>query len=169
MSETLTKMNANRQNLLALLSRAQLLWPTNLNCNWRKRVTKHDIEWQCFQNWSTKDKIETSIRTFQSVLFEIKNTFVKIEWRGDEDGRENLYYFDGMILSFKWSLIDWTYPRKILLILLNLQLDVRLNLWCDCEICGALNASLQYLWIVNVGKTTFGCHSVFQKALFITF
>ena len=45
-----------------------------------------------FQNWSTKDEIKTSIRTFQSVRDEIENTFSKIEWRGDENGRENLYY-----------------------------------------------------------------------------
>ena len=35
------------------------------------------------QNWSTKDEIETSIRTFQSV---------RDEWRGDENGREILYF-----------------------------------------------------------------------------
>ena len=47
-----------------------------------------------FQNWSTKDmkdEIETSIRTFQSVRDEIESTFSKIEWRDDENGRENLY------------------------------------------------------------------------------
>ena len=43
-----------------------------------------------FQNWSTKE-IETSIRTFQSVRDEIQSTFLKIEWRGDENVRENLY------------------------------------------------------------------------------
>ena len=42
-----------------------------------------------FQNWSTKDEIETSIRTFQSVRDEIENA-LKIEWRGDENGREKL-------------------------------------------------------------------------------
>ena len=47
-----------------------------------------------FQNWSTKDEIETSIRTFQSVRDEIERTFSKIEWRGDENGRENLYNND---------------------------------------------------------------------------
>ena len=41
-----------------------------------------------FQNWSTKDEIETSNRTFQSVRDETENTFSKIEWRGDENGRE---------------------------------------------------------------------------------
>ena len=44
-----------------------------------------------FQNWSTKNEIETSIRTFQSVRDKIENTFSKIEWRDDENGRENLY------------------------------------------------------------------------------
>ena len=44
-----------------------------------------------FRNWSTKDEIETSIRTFQSVRDEIENTFSRIEWRDDENGRENLY------------------------------------------------------------------------------
>ena len=44
-----------------------------------------------FQNWSTKDEIEASIRTFQSVRDEIKSTFLKIEWGDDENGRENLY------------------------------------------------------------------------------
>ena len=39
-----------------------------------------------FQNWSTKDEIETSIRTFQSVRDEIESTFFKVEWRGDEMG-----------------------------------------------------------------------------------
>ena len=48
-----------------------------------------------FQNWSTKDEIETSISTFQSVRDEIENTFSKIEWRGDENGRENLYLCKG--------------------------------------------------------------------------
>ena len=51
-----------------------------------------------FQNWSTKDEIETSIRTFQRVRDEIENTFSKIEWRDDESGRENLYYWKGGIL-----------------------------------------------------------------------
>ena len=46
-----------------------------------------------FQNWSTKDEIETSIRTFQSIRDEIESTFSKNEWRDDENGRENLYYF----------------------------------------------------------------------------
>ena len=32
-----------------LLSRAQLLWPTNLNCSRRKRLTKYEIEWQCLK------------------------------------------------------------------------------------------------------------------------
>ena len=44
-----------------------------------------------FQNWSTKDEIETSIRTFQRVRDEIENmSLSKIEWRNDENGRENL-------------------------------------------------------------------------------
>ena len=44
-----------------------------------------------FQNLSTKDEIETSIRTFESVRDEIECTFSKIEWRDDENGRENIY------------------------------------------------------------------------------
>ena len=44
-----------------------------------------------FQNWSTKDEIETGIRTFQSIRDKTESTFLKIEWRGDENGRENLY------------------------------------------------------------------------------
>ena len=43
-----------------------------------------------FKNWLTKDEIETSIRTFQSVPDEMENTFSKIEWRDDENGRKNL-------------------------------------------------------------------------------
>ena len=45
-----------------------------------------------FQNWSTKDEIETSIRTFQRVRDKIENTFSEIELRNDENGRGNLYY-----------------------------------------------------------------------------
>ena len=44
------------------------------------------------KNWLTKDEVETSIRTFQSVQNEIGSTFSKIEWRDDENRRENLYY-----------------------------------------------------------------------------
>ena len=44
-----------------------------------------------FQTCSTKDEIEMSIGTFQRVRDEIENTFSKIEWRDDENGRENLY------------------------------------------------------------------------------
>ena len=44
-----------------------------------------------FQNLSIKDEIETSNRTFQSVRDELENYFLKIEWRGDENGRENIY------------------------------------------------------------------------------
>ena len=42
--------------------------------------------------WPTKDEIETSIRTFQGVRDETESTFLKNEWRGDENGRENLVY-----------------------------------------------------------------------------
>ena len=44
------------------------------------------------RNWMTKDEIQKSIRTFQSVRDEIKNTFSKIELRDDENGRGNLFY-----------------------------------------------------------------------------
>ena len=50
-----------------------------------------------FKNWSTKDEIELTIRTFHSVRDEIENTFSKIEWRGDENERKTciifLFYF----------------------------------------------------------------------------
>ena len=46
-----------------------------------------------FKNWSTKDEIELTIRTFHSVRDEIENTFSKIEWRGDENGRETCIIF----------------------------------------------------------------------------
>ena len=53
-----------------------------------------------FQNWSTKDEIEESIRTFQSIWDEIENTFSKFEWRDDENGRENLHnvYLDWLMI-----------------------------------------------------------------------
>ena len=64
-----------------------------------------------FQNWSTKDEIETSIRTFQSVRNEIKNYFSKIEWRDDENGRENLYY----LFMQKRKVSSWTEKHNSLL------------------------------------------------------
>ena len=47
-----------------------------------------------FQNWSTKDEIETSIRTFQSVRDEIENTFSKKlnEEMTKMGGKTNIYY-----------------------------------------------------------------------------
>ena len=55
-----------------------------------------------FQNWSTKDKIETSIRTFQSFRDEIESTFLKTERRGDENGREKptLIWIDCFYIAF---------------------------------------------------------------------
>ena len=63
-----------------------------------------------FQNWTTKDEIETSIRTFQSVRDEIENTFFFFEWRGDENGRENLYYiFNIFYIYLVYDLGTWIY------------------------------------------------------------
>ena len=60
-----------------------------------------------FQNWSTKDEIETSICTFQSVRDEIETTFSKIEWRGDENEWENQYYLSRLmyrsLIIFQWT------------------------------------------------------------------
>ena len=67
-------------------------------CERRIWIAVDENRWQSTKlndnvsNWSTKDEIETSIRTFQSVRDEIENTSSKIEWWGDENGRENLYY-----------------------------------------------------------------------------
>ena len=55
-SQCMSKMNAIDE--IVLLSRAQLLWPTNLKCSWRKRVTKARNWMTMFQNWSTKDEFE---------------------------------------------------------------------------------------------------------------
>ena len=63
-----------------------------------------------FQNWSTKDEIETSIRTFQRVRDEIENTFCKIEWRDDENGRENLYHH--MDMTDRWADKQITEKKK---------------------------------------------------------
>ena len=44
-----------------------------------------------FQNWSTKDEIETSIRTFQSVRDEIENTFSKLNEEVTKMGGKTYY------------------------------------------------------------------------------
>ena len=60
---------------------------------WRKRMTKHEIEWQCFKIDRPKTKL-TQAFAHSSVREEIENTFFLfyffIGWRGDENGRENL-------------------------------------------------------------------------------
>ena len=86
--ETLTKMNANRWNcfcclVLSYCDRRIWIELTKTGDKARNWMTM-------YQNWSTKDEIETSIRTFQSVRDEIENTFSTIEWKGDENGRENV-------------------------------------------------------------------------------
>ena len=73
LSETLTKMNANRRNWVCTLpSRVQLFTVTD---EFELQLTKTDNvaqNWMTlFQNWLTKDEIQTSIRTFQSVRDEI--------------------------------------------------------------------------------------------------
>ena len=87
--ETLTKMNANRRNCFCCL-----VLSAAVNDEFELQLTKTGDKAQnwmtMFQNWSTKGEIESIIRTFQSVRDEIENTFSKIEWRDDENGRENL-------------------------------------------------------------------------------
>ena len=86
LGETLTKMNANRRNEFCCLVLSY--------CDWRIWIAIDENGWQSTKlndnvsNWLTEDQIETSIRTFQSIRDEIENTFLKIEWRGDENGRE---------------------------------------------------------------------------------
>ena len=87
--ETLTKINANRRIIFAVSCSATLTDEYELQLT--KTGDKARNWMTMFQNWSTKDEIETSIRPFQSVRYEIENTFSKIEWRDDENGRENLY------------------------------------------------------------------------------
>ena len=82
-----------------------------------------------FQNWSTKDEIETSNRTFQSVRDETENTFSKIEWRGDENGRENLYYYLVKLAQLKRGGLvgSWKLKWKQLYMLQH-------NCWCNVNI-----------------------------------
>ena len=93
--ENLTKMNANRRNCFAVSCSATVTDEFELQLT--KTGDKARNLMTMFQNWSNKDEIETSIRsirTLQSVRDEIENTFSKIfiEWRDDENGRENLYF-----------------------------------------------------------------------------
>ena len=69
-----------------------------------------------FQNWSTKDEIETSIRTFQSVRDEIESTFSKIEWRDDKNERENLYYQQTEVRPSSSAGDQWSGQYKQILI-----------------------------------------------------
>ena len=43
-----------------------------------------------FLNWMIKDEIETSIRKFLRAGDEIERSLFEIDWKGDENGRENL-------------------------------------------------------------------------------
>ena len=72
-----------------------VLCSTTVTDEFELQLTKTDDKawnWMTmFQTWLTKDEIETSIRTFQSIRDEIESTFLKVEWRGDENEWENLY------------------------------------------------------------------------------
>ena len=93
--ETLTKMNANRRKLIVFAVSCSSTVTDEFELQLTKTVDKAHNWMTMFQNWSTKDETETSIRIFQSVRDEIENTFSKIEWRGDENGRENVYHREG--------------------------------------------------------------------------
>ena len=86
--ETFTKMNANRQNCFAVSFLATVTYEFELQLT--KTGDKARNWMTMFQNWSTKDEIETGIRTFQSIRDENEKKKSKIEWRDDENGRENL-------------------------------------------------------------------------------
>ena len=68
--------------------------PASVTGEYELQLTKMgDKAWKwmtMFQNWSTKDKIETSIHTFHRATTESESEFLKTEWSGDENWRENL-------------------------------------------------------------------------------
>ena len=55
-----------------------------------------------FQNWSTKDVIEMSIRTFQSVRDEIENTFSKMTKMGGKK-----YYGDACLIVLNSRMVSF--------------------------------------------------------------
>ena len=60
------------------MSRAQLPWRTNLNCSWRKRVTKHEIEWQWFKIDRPKTKLKRALAHSRVSWKKLKTHFLKL-------------------------------------------------------------------------------------------
>ena len=91
LSENFKEMNANRRNWFCCLVLSycdrQIGIAVDEN-GWQSTNLNDNVSKLIYQK-----RIETSIRTFQRVRDEIENTFLKIEWRGDENGRKNLYNF----------------------------------------------------------------------------
>ena len=70
--ETLTKINANRRNWFCCLVLSycdRRIWIAVDENGWQSTKLNDNVS-----NWSTKDEIETSIRTFQSVRDKIEKT-----------------------------------------------------------------------------------------------
>ena len=121
--ETLTKMNATRRNCFCCLVLSycdRRIWiavdengwqSTKLNDNVSKLIDQR-------RNW-------TSIDTFQSVRDEIENTFYKIEWRDDENVRENwlIIYSTAHYNSLQKNMLNSYYIALISRWVFNLVLN----------------------------------------------
>ena len=57
-----------------------------------------------FQNWSTKTKLKRAFAHSKVFGTKLTTFFSKIEWRDDENGRENLYY----LFMQKRNVSSWT-------------------------------------------------------------
>ena len=92
--------NERQQTKLILLSRAKLLWPTNLNSSWRKRVTKHEIEWQCFKIDRPKPKLKRACAHTRGSGTKLKTHFLILNEEMTKMGG-NTYVYSVVILLFR--------------------------------------------------------------------
>ena len=80
-----------------------------------KARTKDEIEWKNFKTDWRKTILKRAFAHSRVSGDEIENTFVKIEWIGDENGRENIYYyflFKLLEFGFSSSLSFYNYYEK---------------------------------------------------------
>ena len=111
LSETLTKMNAKLPiDKIGFAVSCSAIVTDEFELQLTKTSDKARNWMTMFKNWSTKDEIETSIRTFQSVRDEIENTFFKIEWRGDDFETENC---NSPRLAYYYTVHLWSWHSKI--------------------------------------------------------
>ena len=117
------------------------MWPTNLNSSWRKRVTKHEIEWQYFKIDRPKTKLKRAFAHSRGSGTKLKTHFLNLnEEMMKMGGKTYIKYLSFKFVKCYKDLYFWETDLSETLTKMNAN---RLNLFC----CLVLSYCDWRIWI----------------------